>query len=306
VTAEDLPDLDAECFFIAPIGAEGSDTRERSDGVLEYIVAPAAADVALTAIRADKIAKPGQITRQVIEHVVAARAAVVDLTDANPNVYYEMAVRHTAQLPTVLIAQEGEKLPFDISQMRTIFFDHTSLKSAAECRAQITQHLKEALAGEVDSPIAASVSVQRLEQGTAQERVLAQLVDGLDEVRERLRNMDAGNHRGVMSRRARHDLERRFAALRRARHSGDPRELDEAIHGLERPLSYLIEGSDFWPRDRSLFAERELARQADHDAELEAAREAGREAERDAERSSERNAERQAELEAERQQLREE
>jgi hypothetical protein len=298
VTAEDLPDLDAECFFIAPIGSEGSDTRERSDGVLEYIVAPAAADLDLTAIRADKIAKPGQITRQVIEHVVAARAAVVDLTDANPNVYYEMAVRHTAQLPTVLIAQEGEKLPFDISQMRTIFFDHTSLKSAAECRAQITQHLKEALAGEVDSPIAASVSVQRLEQGTAQERVLAQLVDGLDEVRQRLRGMDARNHRGVLSRRARHDLERGFATVRRARNAGDPRELDEALHGLERALSYLIDGSDFWPRDRSLFDERELARQADQDAELEVAREA--------ERNAERNAERQAELEAERQQLHEE
>jgi hypothetical protein len=45
MTAEDLPGLDNECFFIAPIGSEGSDTRERSDGVLEYIVAPAAADV---------------------------------------------------------------------------------------------------------------------------------------------------------------------------------------------------------------------------------------------------------------------
>jgi hypothetical protein len=195
VATETLPELGDECFFIAPIGAEGSDVRERSDGVLEYIVAPAATAVGLTTIRADKIAKPGEITRQVIEHVVGARASVVDLTDANPNVYYEMAVRHTAQLPTVLIAQEGEILPFDIAQMRTIFFDHTSLKSAAECREQITQYLSEALSGEVDSPISSSVRVQRLEQGSPQDRVLAQIIDGLDELRGDVSRMSSRSHR---------------------------------------------------------------------------------------------------------------
>jgi hypothetical protein len=30
--------LEQECFFIAPIGAEGSEVRERSDQVLQYIV----------------------------------------------------------------------------------------------------------------------------------------------------------------------------------------------------------------------------------------------------------------------------
>jgi hypothetical protein len=82
--AEHLPNLADECFFIAPIGDEGSDVRDRSDGVMEYIVAPAAKEHELETVRADKIAKPGQITRQVIEHVVGAKAAVVDLTGANP------------------------------------------------------------------------------------------------------------------------------------------------------------------------------------------------------------------------------
>jgi hypothetical protein len=83
---------------------------------LEFIVAPAAKQVGLIAVRGDQIAKPGLINRQVIEHVLGTKAAVVDLTAANPNVY-GMAVRHTARLPTVLIAQDGEKLPFDIAQM---------------------------------------------------------------------------------------------------------------------------------------------------------------------------------------------
>ncbi|WP_256686795.1 hypothetical protein [Halococcus qingdaonensis] len=33
-----------ECFFIAPIGDEGSDIRERSDTLMEYIVEEAVSD----------------------------------------------------------------------------------------------------------------------------------------------------------------------------------------------------------------------------------------------------------------------
>src|SRR5437870_4750918 len=106
----DLPKYEDECFFIAPIGADGSDERQRSDGVLNYIVAPAVEKLGLEVIRADRIAKPGQITLQVIEHVLRARGGVADVTGANPNVYYELAVRHTAKLPVVLIAEEGERL----------------------------------------------------------------------------------------------------------------------------------------------------------------------------------------------------
>ena len=303
---EALPSLEHECFFVAPIGSEGSDTRERSDGVLEYIVVPAVQPVGLTAVRADKIAKPGQITRQVIEHVVGAKAAVVDLTDANPNVYYKMAVRHTAQLPTVLIAQEGEKLPFDIAQMRTIFFDHTSLKSAAECRNQITQHLQEALGGEVDSPIAASVTVQRLEQGTAQERVLAQLVDGMDEVRA-LRHIDRPRGpRAVMPAEVLRDLDRGFHALQHYRDTHDPDALEAATRFLGRGVSLAFR-REYMPGERIIASERELrdrelrdaARQEDRElAERQAERDAGREAEREAEREAGREVERQAEREA--------
>jgi protein-tyrosine-phosphatase len=251
MAVEHLPELDEECFFIAPIGDEGSEVRDRSDGVMEYIVGPAAQEHALETVRADKIAKPGQITRQVIEHVVGAKAAVVDLTEANPNVYDEMAVRHTAQLPTVLIAQDGEKLPFDIAQMRTIFFDHTSLKSAAECRAEIAKHLGEALGGEVDSPIAASVAVQRLESGTPQERILAQLVENTDEIRLRMRQLETG--RPGTDRRMRRALRIVLEAVTDLRNMIAHGRYDEKVVAstmleIEGPLRYL--GENLWPDQR--------------------------------------------------------
>lgn len=175
--------LDSECFFIGPIGAEGSPERDRSDGVFEFIVKKAADELGLTAVRGDQIAEPGQITLQIIDHVLGARAAVVDLTGLNPNVFYEMAVRHTAKMPVVLIAEKACKLPFDIAQMRTIFFDHTNLASADGCRAMIVTHLTEALdKGIVDSPIATSIDVKAMQGGSLVERSVAELVTSVEEL----------------------------------------------------------------------------------------------------------------------------
>src|ERR1700686_4966934 len=98
-----LPPLQKECFFIAPIGEPGSDDRKRSDGVLKFIVDRAAEELGLKAVRADEIGQPGQITHQVISHILGARAVVADLTTRNPNVFYELAVRHTLRLPVALI-----------------------------------------------------------------------------------------------------------------------------------------------------------------------------------------------------------
>jgi hypothetical protein len=181
--AKALPTLDKECFFVAPIGADGSPERLRSDGVLEFIVGHAAEELDLTAVRADQLAEPGQITLQVIDHILGARAAVADLTKLNPNVFYELAVRHTARLPVALIAEKDCKLPFDIAQMRTIFFDYQDLRSADQCRRDIVAHLREALEkGAVDSPIATSVDVRSMQSGNAVERSIAELVTTIEDM----------------------------------------------------------------------------------------------------------------------------
>ena len=89
------------CFVIAPIGDPESDTRKRSDQVLRHVIKPAATTCGYTAIRADEIDKPGMITSQVIQHVVSDPLVVADLTERNPNVFYELAIRHALRKPLV-------------------------------------------------------------------------------------------------------------------------------------------------------------------------------------------------------------
>jgi hypothetical protein len=81
-----------------------------------------------------------------------------------------------------LIADEKERsqLPFDLSQMRIVFFDHTDLASAAEAKNEIVVQLRRALDGAVDSPITTALNVAALEGGTRVEQTLAELVSRVD------------------------------------------------------------------------------------------------------------------------------
>ncbi len=245
--------FEQECFLISPIGDENTDVRRRADGVRDYIVRPAAAELDLIPVRADEIAQPGQITLQVIEHVLAAKAAVADLTGANANVFYELAVRHTARLPVVLIAHDSDrdKLPFDIAQMRTIFYDHQDLKSAADCRAQIAAQLHEALEkGAVDSPVAASVNLAHLQGGNPSEQVLAQLVSTVEGIAADFARTQrilptleqAGRSaRGRVHPRAVHDLVAGMERLSSLTTSRDDEDLQAVYQQLARPTEYLAE-----------------------------------------------------------------
>lgn len=244
----DLPTLEEECFFITPIGEEGSDIRRRSDGVLKYIVGRAATEVGLEAVRVDQLADPGQINLQVVDHVLNAKAAVADLTGSNANVFYEVAIRHTARLPLVLIAEKGSVLPFDIANMRTIFFDHTDLASADECRQSIVEALKSAIeGGTVDSPIGTSIDLSSMSAGNAVERGIADILGTLEELVSEQRHGLAAMQRSMgpsrVSPAAILDAENALERLEDIASRAEVADLAEAVAEMRRPLRYIARRS---------------------------------------------------------------
>ena len=100
------------CFVIAPIGEPDSETRKRSDQILRHIIRPAVEHRGYEAVRADELDKPGMITSQVIQHVIGAPLVIADLTERNPNVFYELAIRHAIRKPIIQIIRKGENIPF--------------------------------------------------------------------------------------------------------------------------------------------------------------------------------------------------
>src|SRR5688500_15553907 len=100
------------CFVISPIGEEDSETRKRSDLVLKHIITPPIDQSGYEVVRADKISEPGIITTQIIQYIVDAPLVVADLTERNPNVFYELALRHAIRKPLVQLIKKGESIPF--------------------------------------------------------------------------------------------------------------------------------------------------------------------------------------------------
>jgi hypothetical protein len=94
-------DYGSICFYISPIGSEDTEERAHSDLFLGSLVEPALEEFGLKVVRADKIGKPGMITSQIVEHIVKSKLVVADLSFHNPNVFYELCLRHVCRLPTV-------------------------------------------------------------------------------------------------------------------------------------------------------------------------------------------------------------
>ena len=120
---------DSTCFYITPIGTEGSEERKHSDLFLSSLVEPAVSELNLRVVRADKIGQQGLITAQIIDHVKNSKLVIIDLSFLNPNVFYEMALRHSCRMPVVHIIRKADPIPFDVSQSRCIVIDNTDIYS---------------------------------------------------------------------------------------------------------------------------------------------------------------------------------
>jgi len=112
-----------KCFVISPIGEEGSDVRQHADDVFKYIIEPAMKECEIEAIRSDQLEKPGLISEQMFRLIFEADLCIAVLTNHNPNVFYELAVAHSAQRPVIILIEKGQQLPFDVSGLRAIRYD---------------------------------------------------------------------------------------------------------------------------------------------------------------------------------------
>jgi hypothetical protein len=132
------------CFVIGPIGKDGSVERKHADLLLNAIIklVLGAEEFGYRVKRADEDADPGMIADRVITDIIHAEMVVADLTDLNPNAFYELGIRHSIELSTIHIAKEGTILPFDNVTHRTIFVDLTDWHSQEKARTRLAEAVR--------------------------------------------------------------------------------------------------------------------------------------------------------------------
>lgn len=109
------------CFVLMPFGRK-TDSSGRwidFDAVYRDVIQPAVTAAGLEAIRADEEQVGGTIHKPMYERLMLCEYAVADVTGANPNVYYELGIRHALRpRSTVILFAQGTALPFDIALLR--------------------------------------------------------------------------------------------------------------------------------------------------------------------------------------------
>lgn len=118
-------DFMKECFVICPIGESGSNTRDRSDKLLERVIEPVCKKLGYAVpVRCDKIFDVDRIDQTVFHYLKNADLVVADVTEDNPNVFLELGYRMSVGKPYALLTEDScDDLPFDIANLRAIKYN---------------------------------------------------------------------------------------------------------------------------------------------------------------------------------------
>jgi hypothetical protein len=194
-TKEDKP-TNKICFVISPLGSDDSETRRKADGLINSVLKPVLKASGFEVIAPHKIDTPGSITRQVIQHLLEDELVVANLTELNPNVMYELAVRHSKRLPVVCLVEKGTKLPFDIATERTIFYEN-DMAGVEILKPKLEKAINEAIVEEEpDNPIYRVVSDSIMRKVAEKDDAQSYILTRLDEITSqisRLRNSNEEN-----------------------------------------------------------------------------------------------------------------
>lgn len=191
------------CFIISPLGGDDSETRRKADGLINAVLKPILTTAGYKVIAPHEIDTPGSITRQVIQHLLEDELVIANLTELNPNVMYELAVRHAKRLPVVCLIERGTKLPFDIATERTIFYDN-DMAGVEVLKAKLSKAISEAIEEtEPDNPIYRVVSDSIMREVTAKDDAQSYILRKLDEITIQLNRLRHSNDENNFRRRIR-------------------------------------------------------------------------------------------------------
>ncbi len=150
-----------------------------------------------------------RITARILSNLLSASVVVCDITDLNANVMVELGIRLSSRKPTVVIAEAGTAIPFDIKDFEAVLYpQHLRMPEMeaflSELTSTIVEKAKAFADGRYEAFIADVADFEVLELN-AREVPFENLVAGrLDLIMGRLERLDSNRSTPVQADRRKH------------------------------------------------------------------------------------------------------
>jgi hypothetical protein len=113
--------------------------------VYDEVYKPVCALAGIDCWRVDELARPGSITRDIVEGILDADVVIADLTSKNPNVFYELGIAHSVGNKTIMTSQSMSDVPFDIANYRVLIYEQ-SITGSKKLAGELERAIQELLA----------------------------------------------------------------------------------------------------------------------------------------------------------------
>ncbi|PPA78728.1 MAG: hypothetical protein C00003105_00894 [ANME-2 cluster archaeon HR1] len=153
----------AMCFVDMPFGIKtdiSSGIEIDFDHIYKTAIKPAIKDAGLEPLRGDEERTGGIIHSAMFARLLLAEYVIADLTLSNPNVFYELGIRHAARpFTTIPIFANVHQIPFDVTMIRALPYQledgKLTEKEAENLKTELKKRLQQAIDGPMtkDSPL---------------------------------------------------------------------------------------------------------------------------------------------------------
>ncbi|MEZ5360240.1 MAG: hypothetical protein R3F48_15590 [Candidatus Zixiibacteriota bacterium] len=135
--ANDIKTMPGKCFIIMPFG-------EEYDEIYHEILKECLEEYSFNCIRADELYGSKPIIEDILAQIESSDLVIADLTNKNPNVFYELGITHSRKDNdhVILISQKLDDVPFDLRPYRIIIYN-TSISGIKSFRTQLQSALLE-------------------------------------------------------------------------------------------------------------------------------------------------------------------
>lgn len=188
--AEKPKTYDGVCFTIMPFGGW-------FNSYYETVFQPAITATGLTPRRADDLFKPSPIINDIWELTQEAKIILADMTDSNPNVFYELGLAHALSKPAILVTQSMDYVPFDLQNLRTIVYNKDDPAWGQRLSSNIESAIREVLEAPAQSVLPTFLSTtdaKGVSPVSREEKEFIALRQDIDGLKRQIRRIDSSSN----------------------------------------------------------------------------------------------------------------